>query len=203
MPARKSYYKPKLIGDYEFSVVSSSLQKMVRRGKEYEAAYWAYILHQSGYGQYLWRRLSIIASEDVGNGTPLGSILVSSLQQNWILLHKHNKEPLMDKFHLPLQAILFLCSSKKSREVNSLARVVDQEFKGGKRLEIHPDCIDPHTDEGKQIYGRFKDDDSSDRKKKRLDLWFSNWSKVKNLAYPDRWEQELKEILYAKIDADN
>ena len=96
----KAKWEPKLIGNYEFDEVASSLQKMIRRGKEYEACYWSYALHQSGFGQYLWRRLSIICCEDIGNGDLTASMLVSSLASSWERLHKHNKLPSLDKFLL-------------------------------------------------------------------------------------------------------
>jgi hypothetical protein len=53
----KGKLEPRLIGNYAFDETASSLQKMIRRAKEYEAYFWGYIFHQSGFGGYLWRRL--------------------------------------------------------------------------------------------------------------------------------------------------
>jgi replication-associated recombination protein RarA len=196
----KTYFEPKLVGNYEFSEVVSSLQKMIRRGKEYEACYWAFILHKSGYGQYLWRRLAIIACEDIGNGDPIASILVNSLQQSWLLLHKQISDPTLDKLHYPLQAVLYLCRARKSREVNSLGNLLIEQYEDGVRLEIDPVSIDSHTKQGKTIYGRFTDNDGSQRKKERLDRWFGIGAVIHNEAYPDKWEQELKDMYYSKIE---
>lgn len=83
MTASKAPYNIRLINDYPFDEVASALQKSIRRGEEYNACYWAFILHESGYYKYVWKRLMIIASEDVGNGTPLAAIHTHSLQQSY------------------------------------------------------------------------------------------------------------------------
>lgn len=191
-------YELRLIGEYQFDEVTSSLQKMIRRGREYESCYWAFILHQSGYGQYIWRRLSIITTEDVGNGEPLAPIVVSSLQQSWLLLHKHNKEPDLDKFLLVVQAVLFLCRAKKSRENDSLSNLIEENFKAGKQLVIDEVSLDSHTERGRKIYGRFGN--LTDGKEKlRLHKWFNFWGLIENEAYKDKWVEELKKIWYSRI----
>ena len=193
----KQPYKLQLIGNYEWDEVVSSLQKMIRRGQEYEAAYWTYILHQSGFGQYLFRRLSIIACEDVGNAKAIAAVIIACLQANWLILHKHNKQPTLDKFLLPLQAVLFLCRARKTRENDSLANLIEENFKANKRLEIDPVSLDSHTAQGRKKYGRFGN--LKDGKEKlRLDHWFKINAFIKNLAYEDKWEKELKKIWYGK-----
>ncbi len=191
-------YEPTLIGLYEFDQTTSALQKSIRRSLEYESCWWGFIIHQSGYGQYLWRRLSIIAAEDCGMGNPQALILVSALQQSWLLLHKHNKEPSLDKFLLCTQAILYLCRSPKSREADSLANLIEENFKMGKRLEIPTYALDPHCSVGKERWGRFSDKNDG-KEKLRLDMWFSTWAYIEPKAYEDKWEAELKEIWYGKV----
>ena len=44
----------------------SAVQKCIRRGNEMEAMYWAVEMFESGFDEWLWKRLRIIASEDVG-----------------------------------------------------------------------------------------------------------------------------------------
>ncbi len=191
-------YELRLIGDYKFDTVASSLQKMIRRCKEYESCWWAYILHQSGFGGYIWRRLSIIACEDIGNATSDAPIVIDALASSWERLHKHSKEVSLDKFLLVVQAVLFLCRAKKSRENDSIANLIEERFKSGKRLEIDEISIDPHTEQGRAVYGRFGS--LTDGKEKlRLDKWFSEWGYIEKEAYPDRWVDELKQIWYGKI----
>jgi len=50
---------------YDFFEVASALQKEIRRGNEEAALYWALELG-SKFDDFLWSRLSIIASEDIG-----------------------------------------------------------------------------------------------------------------------------------------
>lgn len=54
---------------YDLHEVISALQKELRRGKEYEAVYWASEL-ESFNPKLLWNRVRVIASEDVGIATP-------------------------------------------------------------------------------------------------------------------------------------
>jgi replication-associated recombination protein RarA len=82
MPTSKTPYQIKLIDNYEFDEVASAIQKCIRRNMEYEACWFAFVMHESGYHKYMWRRLVIIASEDIGNSTPDAAVLVNALLQN-------------------------------------------------------------------------------------------------------------------------
>ena len=79
----KMPYQIKLIHDYQFDEAASALQKSIRRNMEYEACWWSFVIHESGYFKYVWKRLMIIASEDVGNATPEAALIVHALQQNY------------------------------------------------------------------------------------------------------------------------
>mgnify|MGYP001329947999 CR=1 FL=1 len=48
-----------------FDEAASSMQKCIRRGMEDDAAYWAWQLFQR-YPHYVWRRLTVVAVEDIG-----------------------------------------------------------------------------------------------------------------------------------------
>jgi len=193
-------FTPTLVEDYDFLEITSNLEKMCRRGEEYKAAYSAFLLHTSGYGLYLWRRLVIISCEDVGNGDSQTSILVSSLFQSWLQLHKHNKQPTLDKFLLPLQAVLYICKCSKSRECDSLANLIEEHFKTKKRLTVDPISKDSHTS-AKKTLGRFGDL-TDGKEKMRLDKWFNEGSVINNQAYPDKWQKELAKIWYSRIPED-
>lgn len=191
-------WEPKLIGEYDFGECASALQKSIRRGMEYEACYWAYIFHASGYGEYLWRRLSTICAEDIGNGDPQTHILLNALRESWQLIHKRVKYHTNDKFLFVVQSILFMCRAKKSRENDSLVNLIDEHWKQGKRFEIPRYAIDPHCDRGKEEFGKFGDMEDG-KEETRIEMWFSEWSKVNNLAYPDKWQEELKELWLRNI----
>ena len=70
-------------GGYRIDEVTSALQKEIRRGNEWHALQWATELALAGYTNYVWKRLRIIASEDVGLGEPMMAVLIRMLYENW------------------------------------------------------------------------------------------------------------------------
>jgi replication-associated recombination protein RarA len=97
---------------YSLFEVASALQKTIRRGLEKEALYWGYELEVSNYGKYLWKRLVIIAIEDVGPATPDVLSQTLSFQKAYDDLKKKKS----DGSDLAIAAaIVYLCRSKKSR----------------------------------------------------------------------------------------
>lgn len=191
--AGKPPYKPKLIGDYEWDEVSSAINKMIRRNREYEACYWGYIIHQSGYGLYLWRRLALISAEDVGNASPMTQILIDALASNWERMRKQSKEPTLAQLALVFQAIQAMCQAKKSREIDDLRNLIAQQYEQlGKRLEIPTLAKDCHTASGRKLYGRFGDNDG--REEERLKQWRAEWNVVVPEACPSKYLDELKAV---------
>ena len=191
--AGKPPYKPKLIGDYEWDEVSSALNKMIRRNREYDACFFGYIIHQSGYGLYIWRRLALISAEDIGNASPMTQILVDALASNWERMHKQSKEPTLAKLALVFQAIQAMCQAKKTREIDDLRNLIAQQYEHlGKRLEIPKIAKDCHTASGRKLYGKFGDNDG--REEERLKLWRAEWNVVVPEAYPSKYLDELKAV---------
>ena len=191
--AGKPPYKPKLIGDYEWDEVSSAINKMIRRNRVYEACYWGYIIHQSGYGLYLWRRLALVSAEDVGNASPMTQILIDALASNWERMHKQSKEPTLAKLALVFQAIQAMCQAKKTREIDDLRNLIAQQYEQlGKRLEIEEVCLDSHTQRGRKVWGRFGDNDG--REEERLKQWRAEWNVVVPEAYKGKYLEELKAV---------
>lgn len=189
--AGKAPYKPTLIGGYEWDEVSSALNKMIRRNKEYEACFFGYVIHQSGYGLYLWRRLALVSAEDVGNASPMCQIMVDALASNWERMRKQSKEPTLAQLALVFQAIQFLCKADKTRETDDLRNLIAQEYEHlGKRLEIPEIAKDCHTVAGRKLFGRFGDNDG--REEERLRLWRSEWNVVEPEAYKGKYLEKLK-----------
>lgn len=111
-------YELKTQKGYDFFEVSSALQKEIRRGNEVNAMYWAVELYNSNYDQYLWKRLKIITSEDVGLADPNLIPIIRGLYENYMELKK-----LKDDKHKPerlflTQAVIMLCRAKKSRLID-------------------------------------------------------------------------------------
>ena len=63
-------------GEYACGDVASALQKSIRRGLERPSAPLG-LGAQAGYGAYTWRRLQVIASEDVGLADATAVLLVT------------------------------------------------------------------------------------------------------------------------------
>ena len=51
---------------YDFFEVSSSFQKSIRRSIEDDAMYWATELIESNFERFLWKRMFVMVSEDIG-----------------------------------------------------------------------------------------------------------------------------------------
>jgi replication-associated recombination protein RarA len=75
-------------GGYLAGEVSSALQKSIRRGLEREAPYCATELDLAGFGNYVFKRLRIIAREDVEPADSMVAVQVRSLYENWLEARK-------------------------------------------------------------------------------------------------------------------
>lgn len=193
MTANRQPYEIRLINDYQFDEVASALQKCIRRNREYEACYWAFILHESGYHKYAWRRLLIISSEDIGNATPDAAILVSSLLYNYqfaISAANRNKN---DALVFMFQAITYLCRATKTREADNLVNLIRSEHAAGKFLPIPEFALDMHTKRGRQMHGGWQDGDQlaiDERHRK----WFDDFSKIEPDSGKDKYVARLRKL---------
>lgn len=140
----------KTAGGYVCEEVTSAMQKCIRRGMEDDALFWATELDIAGFGEYVWKRLKIIASEDIGleEGSHRAT-LVRALYENW--REQRKKE---DTKHAPerlflVHAVLALSRSFKSRVVDN-ALIVFYEGKREPR-EIPDFALDRHTQRGRRL----------------------------------------------------
>lgn len=138
-------------GGYLLGEVASALQKSIRRGLEGDALFWATELDISGFGEYAWKRLKIVASEDVGLADPLAAVAVQSLYQSW-----KEQRSKRDAKHEPerlffVHAVLLLARARKSRMVDHALI----SFYEGDRAEIRHDvpdyALDKHTAAGRKL----------------------------------------------------
>lgn len=134
-------------GGYICGEVASAMQKCIRRGLADDALYWATELDLAGYGEYVFKRLRIIASEDVGLGEPLASATIQALYQSWLDVRRKK-----DTLHAPerlflVHAVLFLAASRKSRMVDHALVVM---YEGRRDPRPIPDfALDRHTVRGR------------------------------------------------------
>lgn len=135
------------VDGYNCAEVASALQKCIRRGLEEDALFWATELDRSNFGAYVFKRLRIIASEDIGPADPQAVLVIRALSDNW---HEQRKKD--DSRHAPerlflVHAVQYLCRAAKSRSVDH-ALVVNYEGPRPKR-EVPDFAIDKHTGRGR------------------------------------------------------
>jgi replication-associated recombination protein RarA len=142
------------IGGYNCAEVASALQKCIRRGLEDDALFWATELDRSNFGEYVWKRLRIIASEDIGYEAPSIAIEIRVLFDNW--KDQRKKE---DVRHAPerlflIDAVMRLCRAKKSRAVDHALIVF---YEGPRAKRPIPDfALDRHTGRGRAMRRRWR-----------------------------------------------
>lgn len=134
-------------GGYKVGEVASALQKCLRRGLADDALFWATELDLAGYGEYVFKRLQIIASEDVGPADPDACVRVATLRDAWRDQRKKN-----DSRHAPerlflVHAVWYLAHAPKTRLIDH-ALVVLYEGKREPR-EIPDFALDRHTARGR------------------------------------------------------
>lgn len=104
---------------YDFFEVSSAMQKAIRRADAAVAGYFALELWESGYRDYVWKRLFTISAEDC-----FGIITkeIEALWQGHELVNKGKSEPKGRIF--VSKAVIILCECRKSRDADHLQNFV-------------------------------------------------------------------------------
>jgi len=126
------------------------LQKEIRRSRVDNAVLAAYEMFTTSadVAQHLWRRLRVIAVEDVGMGLPLGPVLIDVLYRNF------NATPGGD-WMMACHAVRLLASAPKDRTSSEHADWVAAKVALGEALAEVPDyahCV--HTRAGRCARGR-------------------------------------------------
>jgi len=136
-------YKEITKNGYRTDEVISALQKEIRRGHKEEAAYWCLELLESEMDWRLWRRLRIIAVEDIDN--PNAIIYVGQLERGFYLTGKG-----LDGWLFAVRAVVNLAEEMKNRTSDDLLAWWMDQKKKGKKLEMPDYAIDQHTARGKK-----------------------------------------------------
>lgn len=132
-------------GGHPFDEATSSLQKAIRRGQEFEAVYWAQELESKFY-KYIWRRLEVISHEDIGLANPQAVIFVRTAKEQYMEMRKDKHKI----FSLALiNAVVYLCRSPKTRLADHLLCAVY----GNSELKLDPpdEALDMHTRRGRKM----------------------------------------------------
>jgi replication-associated recombination protein RarA len=141
-------------GGFALDEVASALQKAVRRGEERQAIFWATELDLSGYGNYAWKRLRIICSEDVGLAWAEGPAVIRALSDTWQDTRKAEKDRPPERSSAMLflvHAVCLLARAPKSRLVDNAGTVFYSGDREAIRLEIPDHALDHHTARGRRL----------------------------------------------------
>lgn len=146
-----SRYELKTRGGYALDEVTSALQKCIRRGLEEESLFWALEMSDSGFGQYLWRRLMVIAAEDIGLADPQALVLTTMA---WLATKETTKSfstPPGMRVEFLGPVILYLCRAPKNREGDDFCWFIMERREKGWRLSVPDFALDDHTERGRQL----------------------------------------------------
>jgi replication-associated recombination protein RarA len=145
-----SLYKVTTVNGHLLPEVVSALQKCIRRGQVDDALYWAVDMYLTGYDEYAWKRLRIMASEDVGPAEPNLPATIAALYSTYVELKKKK-----DEAHAPqrlqfVHAVILLATARKNRIVD---HALIHHFGNHATLKRDiPDCaLDKHTARGKRM----------------------------------------------------
>ena len=140
---------------YDFYECSSAMQKAIRRNDVKVAGYFALELWESGYRDYVWKRLFTISAEDCYG---LITSEIEALWQGHELVNKTSSTPKGRIF--VSKAVLLLCSVRKCRDADHLQNFVyDQQLIDVEQwiedvrqvpLPVPVYCFDCHTSKGKK-----------------------------------------------------
>ncbi len=181
-------------GGYDGYEVISALQKMIRRGKEAEAMFWAFEAETLN-PNWLWKRLMIISTEDVGIADPSIPTLIKTLWDTYDKMKQmaNGKTP---ESHILGMAVLSLCRANKNHEAMYLPMTINwwRKYLDWK-IEIPDVALDIHTRRGKKM-GRGRNH------------WYSEGFRVNNKQEFDynKWETAFRvgdELKYNLKDADD
>jgi len=171
----------KSVNEYQFDEVISSLQKAIRRGHEQQAMFWALEMADSGFGGWLWKRLVIIAFEDIGHSdTAVVNLVVSGFMATNGLAKSKKEIP----YEVLGTVIISMCRAKKSREGDDLCWLMIGKRKGGYRRAVPDYAKHMHTDSGR-VLGR------------KYPHWFAEASKLSNgeSKEPFQYRHLVKELV--------
>jgi len=145
---------PKIFTEHGYPLgdVISTIQKEIRRGEERSAMFWAYHLIPR-YEMYLWRRLMVIANEDIGLGNPQVLYVVPSLRDQFFEFRAEGKNGTCRL--ILANALALMCRSPKSRLADHLQRAVSQEFMDQPEREFPDYALDKHTERLQDRWGRW------------------------------------------------
>ena len=144
-----TWSRARTVHDIAVDEVRSVLQKSIRRGDVEEAVLAAHELYHTGpeVEELLWRRLEVIAAEDVGVGMLEAPGLLEALNSQRLRI-PHTP----DRWIFAAHAVRVLCEAPKDRTSCDLAGWADGVVDTGERTVVVQDFhVDHHTRRGVEL----------------------------------------------------
>lgn len=164
------------VNGFRVDEIRSVLQKSIRRGLVEEAVLAAWELFRTGppTEELLWRRLEVIAVEDVGLGLPEAPMLLEAMNEQRV-----RQTVDVDRFMYSAHAVRLLATAKKDRTTMELvfwAKTVTE--RGERQVEVQDFHVDHHTRRGVQMGrdSRFWWESGGFRLENQVDPAGSPWS---------------------------
>lgn len=165
---------------YVAGEVVSALQKAIRRSDDQAALFWAVELDRSGYGQYMWRRLLIMVSEDIGLANPELPQQINALYNIYTELKSWKNRNHPERLQI-VHAVLLMARSPKSRMVDHATHVA---YTTNETIPMPDEALCMHTGAGRQM-GR------------GLDHWYAEAATLVNgIELDDKWDAQSRELAY-------
>jgi replication-associated recombination protein RarA len=179
-----SLYAVTTVNGHLLPEVVSALQKCIHRGQVDDALYWAVDMYLTGYDEYAWKRLRIMASEDVGPAEPNLPATIEALYHTYTDLKKKK-----DETHAPqrlqfVHAVILLATARKNRVVDH-ALIHHFGNHASLKRDIPDFALDKHTLRGKRLGRGF-------------DHFFAEGGKLANEAGEDPYREQARQTLTAK-----
>jgi replication-associated recombination protein RarA len=147
------YYEPfaltKTRHGLEGDLILSALQKSIRKADESLAVRLAYECYVTStqFEEKMWNRLLVISVEDIGFANTDAPAYVKTLNA----LRKEFPYGDGDRPIFFIQAIRYLCQSKKERSSDQIKNIIMKEFERGIIPEIPDYAADMHTLKGRAL----------------------------------------------------
>lgn len=140
---------PRLADGHSYFGGLSFFQKSIREGRLEQALYWGHYLFRDNqsYATAAFRRMRMIAHEDIGLANLEAIVLIDELHRRWSAANWGNRD--RDKW---IAAVNYLCESPKNKE-NDWYLIIGQRMmqQAGGWAPSHPylsDCIEDGDEEG-------------------------------------------------------
>jgi replication-associated recombination protein RarA len=145
---------PPTLRGYRMDECASALQKSCRRCMVDDALYWGLELERSGFEEYVWSRLFVICSEDIGLAEPGFPANLSALYEQFPMLKARKNQARVPQL---THAIILCAKAKKSRMVcNALAHQHTLIDEGIRDRQVPDYALDMHTLAGKKMRRGFR-----------------------------------------------